>query len=137
MPDNERQLLGAVIDARGNARGQAVRTVLRVPKKHPRLRQVVPVEDYIECVVEACKMLDDGQRRDLEGALAIPDTCETRSVSEYSQDKHTINEDEYTAYFNSRSIRSSSGGDALRVALTRFCVQHGLEKDSWNPGIQR
>lgn len=123
-----------MVDVRGKLRAQAVRDVLRVPQQRPRARQVVPVEDYVECVVEARKMLDDGQAREVEDVLAIPDKWETRSVSEYSQDKHAVDDEEHMAYLDTRLTRSSSGGDALRMALMRFCVQHGLEKDGRDPG---
>lgn len=126
--NNERQVLDGVVD---------VRDVPRSPKKRSRLRQELTVEDYLECVVEARKTLDDGQTRDFEGVLAIPDTWETRSVSEYSQDKHAVDEDDDTVYWKTRPNRSSSGSDALRTALVRFCVQFGLEKDSRNSGAQR
>lgn len=91
-------------------------------------------EDYLDCVFEAWSMVArEPQREEVEEAelLVIPDTNEEeRSVSEYSQDRHTIlDEDDYAAYMASRSTRSSSGADALRTALTRFCTQQGLESD--------
>lgn len=80
-------------------------------------------------------------REEVEGLelLSILDASEeTRSVSEYSQDRHTIlDEDDYAAYMASRSMRSSSGGDALRMALLRFCVQQGLERDDLGDGNER
>lgn len=86
----------------------------------------------MNCVVEARKVIDNGQTMDVEEAFTISDTCETQSISEYSQDKHAIDEDYYAVYLNSRSMQSLSGSDALRMALMRFCGQHGLEKDSWS-----
>lgn len=130
MWKGEKQFLGErplLIGASENVRGRLMRDKARVSEKHINLGNVVPVEDYIDCVVEARKMmLDDGPTKDFEALLAIPDTYKARSESEYSQDKHAIDEDEYSACLNSGSNRSSSGGDALCVALMRFCAQHGL-----------
>lgn len=99
-------------------------------------------EDYLGCVDEAWKMVDRSPRReDVEGVelLPIPDANEeTRSVSEYSQDRHTLfDEDNYETYMASRSMRSSSGADALRTALMRFCEQQGLLRDDLGNGKER
>lgn len=84
----------------------------------------------MDCVYEAWKMVGHDPRDDLDGALLdIPDASETRSVSEYSQDRHIVDEDDFAEYLASRAHRLSSGGDALRTALVRFCTQHGVDKD--------
>lgn len=124
-----------LVNARKDSKRHGVSdTKHRGSKKRSSLRRVVPVEDYLNCVVQARQMLNDGRAREREGVFAIPDMCETRSVSEYSQDKHTMDEDDYATYLNSGSNRSSSGGDALRMALIRFCSQYGFGKDDWELG---
>lgn len=88
-------------------------------------------EDYLMCVDEAWKMVEHYPYSEVEGdVLVIPDSVESRSVSEYSQDRHIMDDEYYTVYLTSRSsLRSSSGGEALRVALLRFCAQQGLERE--------
>lgn len=122
--DVKRQPLNIVTNARGK-----VYNVCRVPQKRRRTSRSVPFEQHVQCVVvKARNMVEDRQAEYSEGGLAVPDTCESRSISEYSQDNYSVDDNDHTVTCEAWPTRLLTGGDALRMEFLQFCVKHGIER---------
>lgn len=127
--DDKRQPLNIVTNARGQEWD-----VCRVAQKRRRTSRSVSVEHYLQrFVVEAYNMVEERQSEYSGSALAIPDTCEYRSTSEYSQDNYSVNNIDDTVACDTRPIRILSGGDALCVEFLQFCIKYGIERRQRDP----
>lgn len=125
--DVKRQPLNIVTNACGK-----VDNVCKVPQKRRSTSRSVPVEQHVQCVVvvvvKARNMVEDRQAEYCKGELAVPDTCESQSTSEYSQDNYSVDDNDHTVACDARPTRLLTGGDALRMEFLQFCVKHGIER---------
>lgn len=127
--DVKRQPLNIVTNACGK-----VYNVCWVPQKRRSSSRSVPVEQHVQCVVvKARNMVEDRQAGYSKGDLAVPNTCESRSISEYSQDNYSVDDNDHTVACDARPTRLLSGGDALRMEFLQFCVKHGIERGEQYP----
>lgn len=122
--DDKRQPLNIVTNARGKSWD-----VCRMGQKRRRTSQSVPVEQYLQCfVVEAHETVEKRQAGYSDSVLTILDTCENWSISEYSQDNCSVDDNDNTVACDTQSTRLLSGGDALRLEFLQFCIKYGIER---------
>lgn len=105
----------------------------QIDEWRPRYAQVVPIEEYLRCVDDAENLAMGGEElleRNSQDNNPSPQEGRVPSADRQVKKATAQNADEDDFSLGSSS-RLSSAGESLRMALMRFCAQHGLEKDGW------
>jgi hypothetical protein len=85
--------------------------------------EVIDVEDYLDCVIEARRLSGDSEEIvDVGKYLACVDDARHLVGDGHEEARHGAQEPR---------PRLSSRGETLSMALLRFCGKHGIEKEGW------
>lgn len=85
--------------------------------------EVVEIEDYLDCVNEARRLSGDSEEVvDVGKYLACVDEARELADDRREEVQHGTQHER---------PRLSSTGEALSMALLRFCGKHGIDKEGW------